>query len=254
VDVSGPPAGRDAVDYFLFDAPGGFCSYYASAMAVMLRLEGVPARVVTGFATGDFDYTRGAYRVPADAAHAWVEVYFPGYGWVEFEPTSARTEFEYALETGAIALPTPTEPLVEVEVRYGWTPVLWALGILLAIVALVWLLPRLRRPGTPRTQAQRLYWNVRRALARTGLSAPESMTPDEFLATSMPTLAEQPALLEALSRITALYLRATFSRMPVSDFDTRSASAAWQALWPAWFKLWVNRKGRSKRPHRSNRD
>jgi transglutaminase-like putative cysteine protease len=242
VDVPAPPAGRDAVDYFLFDAPGGFCSYYASAMAVLLRLEGVPARVVTGFATGDFDYVRAAYRVPADAAHAWVEVYFPGYGWVEFEPTAARTEFEYALETGPVAVATPTEPLVEVEIHYGWTPVLWVGGILLAIVALTWVLPRLRRPGTPRAQAQALYWNMRRALARTGLSAPASMTPDEFLTASTRTLLEQPALLAVLDRITTLYLRATFSRRPVSDFDTQTASAAWQAVWPDWFKLWMRRR------------
>ncbi len=53
LDVPPPPAGRDAVDYFLYEAPGGFCTYYASAMAVMMRAEGVPARVVTGFAMGE---------------------------------------------------------------------------------------------------------------------------------------------------------------------------------------------------------
>ena len=85
LDVAPPPTGHDAVDYFLFEAPGGFCTYYASAMAVMLRAEGVPARVVTGFAMGEYDYTHNAYRVPQSAAHAWVEVYFPGLGWVELQ-------------------------------------------------------------------------------------------------------------------------------------------------------------------------
>ncbi len=60
-----PPGGRDAVDYFLFDAPGGFCTYYASAMAVMLRSQGVAARVATGYATGSYEYHQG--RLPGDA-------------------------------------------------------------------------------------------------------------------------------------------------------------------------------------------
>jgi len=241
LDVPPPPRGQDVVDYFLFDAPGGFCSYYASAMAVMLRLEGVPARVVTGFATGDYDYARGAYRVPADAAHAWVEVYFPGYGWVEFEPTAAQSEFEYALETGPVPIAS-AKPLVELKIHYGWAPVLWAGGIILAILGALWLLPRLRRPGTPRGQAQALYWKMRRELARTGLSAPSSTTPDEFLAASLPALAERPALLEALNRITALYLWATFSRKPVTDFEIQTAKGLWQEAWPDWFRLWVKRK------------
>ena len=107
LDTPSPPPGRDAVDYFLFEAPGGFCSYYASAMAVMLRAQGIPARVATGYAMGEFDYDRGAYRVPASAAHAWVEVYFPNYGWVEFEPTAALREISYAGEAPLRAESTP---------------------------------------------------------------------------------------------------------------------------------------------------
>jgi hypothetical protein len=83
------------VDYFPFEALGGTCAYFASAMAVMLRTQGVPARVVSGYAMGEYDYSRGAYRVSVNAAHAWVQVYFPDYGWVEFEPTPAQRIFEY---------------------------------------------------------------------------------------------------------------------------------------------------------------
>src|SRR5204862_77196 len=91
LDVAAPPEGQDAVDYFLFTASAGYCNYFASAMAVMLRAVGVPARLATGYAMGEYDRGRGAYRVPGNAAHAWVEVYFAGYGWVDFEPTPSRS-------------------------------------------------------------------------------------------------------------------------------------------------------------------
>ena len=82
-----PPPGRDFVDYFLFESKRGFCVHFASAMVVMLRCLGIPARVASGFATGVYDRRLGAYLVRENDAHAWVEVYFPGQGWVAFDPT-----------------------------------------------------------------------------------------------------------------------------------------------------------------------
>ncbi|MCS6937637.1 MAG: transglutaminase domain-containing protein [Roseiflexus sp.] len=84
-----PPEDRDWVDWFLFDAPGGYCDDFASAMVVLLRAEGVPARWVQGYAGGAFDPDRRVYLVREDVAHSWPEVYFPGYGWQRFEPTPA---------------------------------------------------------------------------------------------------------------------------------------------------------------------
>jgi len=78
----------DQLAWFLFNSKKGYCSYYAFSMALMLRSLGIPARVAAGFFidtdTGVFDY----YPVRSDMAHAWVEVLFPGYGWIEFDPTS----------------------------------------------------------------------------------------------------------------------------------------------------------------------
>jgi tetratricopeptide (TPR) repeat protein len=78
----------DQLGYFLFQAKKGYCSYYAFAMTLLLRSLGIPARVAAGFfidpETNTFDY----YPVRTDMAHAWVEVRFPGYGWVEYDPTS----------------------------------------------------------------------------------------------------------------------------------------------------------------------
>ncbi|MGH2449815.1 MAG: transglutaminase TgpA family protein [Candidatus Limnocylindria bacterium] len=91
--VGTPPPGRDPVDYFLFDLKEDFCEYFASSMVVMLRELGVPARLVEGFTTGTFDVPSGKYVVRELNAHAWVEVYFPGYGWIEFEPTPSEVPF-----------------------------------------------------------------------------------------------------------------------------------------------------------------
>ncbi|NWG22426.1 MAG: transglutaminase domain-containing protein [Chloroflexi bacterium] len=84
-----PPENRDWVDWFLFDAQGGYCDDFASAMVVMLRAEGVPSRWVQGYAGGEFDPDRRVYLVRESIAHSWPEVYFPGYGWQRFEPTPA---------------------------------------------------------------------------------------------------------------------------------------------------------------------
>ncbi len=91
--VKATPPGRDPVDYFLFDLKQDFCEYFASAMVVMLREVGVPARLVEGFTTGTFDTASNAFVVREQDAHAWVEVYFPQYGWIEFEPTPSQPPF-----------------------------------------------------------------------------------------------------------------------------------------------------------------
>lgn len=88
LQTSVPPEGRDFTDHFLFDAKEGYCVHFATAMTVLLRSEGIPARYVTGFAPGDrVAGTMDRYEVAQKNAHAWVEVFFPGQGWVLFDPT-----------------------------------------------------------------------------------------------------------------------------------------------------------------------
>lgn len=82
-----PPEGADPLEWVLFDSKKGFCNYYASLEVLMLRAVGVPARMAVGFAEGAFDEEANVYIVRGLDTHAWPEVYFPGYGWVEFEPT-----------------------------------------------------------------------------------------------------------------------------------------------------------------------
>ncbi|HEX9745358.1 MAG TPA: transglutaminaseTgpA domain-containing protein [bacterium] len=85
----GVPAGEDAVDYFLFDweYKRGHCEYFSTSMAVMCRSIGIPARVVTGYAPGNYSILTNRYIVQEKNAHAWVEVFWPDIGWVEFDPT-----------------------------------------------------------------------------------------------------------------------------------------------------------------------
>lgn len=80
---------RDPIANFLFQRKEGHCEYFASSMAVMLRTLGIPSRVVNGFRSDEFNDLTGNYVVRAKDAHAWVEAYFPGYGWQMFDPTPA---------------------------------------------------------------------------------------------------------------------------------------------------------------------
>ena len=86
--IPDPPEGVDPLDWFLFDLKQGYCNYYATAMVVMLRSQNIPARMAGGFSQGAFDAQSGQYVVKESDAHTWVEAYFPGFGWIEFEPTS----------------------------------------------------------------------------------------------------------------------------------------------------------------------
>ena len=91
--IPAPPPGVDPVEWVLFDLRQGYCTYYATAMIVMLRHLGIPARLAAGFSQGDVDAASGQYVVRERDAHTWVEVYFPGYGWIEFEPTTAEEPY-----------------------------------------------------------------------------------------------------------------------------------------------------------------
>jgi transglutaminase-like putative cysteine protease len=115
-----PPDGQDLVDFFLFDPEGGrqgYCQYYASAMVLMARSIGLPARVAVGFAPGE----RGeadTFLVREANAHAWAEIYFPGYGWQIFEATqSIDPAFTRATGDPSTALPprSGVDPLRDFE-------------------------------------------------------------------------------------------------------------------------------------------
>ncbi|HJQ30309.1 MAG TPA: DUF3488 and transglutaminase-like domain-containing protein [Rubrobacter sp.] len=102
-DLSIPPQRKemDAVEYFLFEQRRGYCEQFSSSLAVMARSLGIPARVATGYAPGEYNPFTGLYEVRASDAHAWVEIYFPGYGWSTFDPTPSfdSTPWQYRAES-----------------------------------------------------------------------------------------------------------------------------------------------------------
>jgi len=91
LNLTGKP-GADPLAHFLFETHAGHCEYFASALAILLRTLGIPTREVNGFLPGEFNDLAGDYIVRASDAHSWVEVYFPGSGWITFDPTPPSPE------------------------------------------------------------------------------------------------------------------------------------------------------------------
>jgi transglutaminase-like putative cysteine protease len=97
-----PPARRYPLESFLFADRVGYCQQFSGAMALMLRMDGIPARVAAGFLPGSYDSATRSYQVRAVDAHSWVEVYFAGIGWVPFDPTPPRSDANKHLFPGYV--------------------------------------------------------------------------------------------------------------------------------------------------------
>lgn len=96
-DLSPPrlPPGRDINDYFLFESKKGYCIHFASAMVILARACGLPARFTEGFKCDEYFEQTGRYFIRANDAHAYPEIYISGYGWMTFEPTVSDTEDDF---------------------------------------------------------------------------------------------------------------------------------------------------------------
>ena len=112
------PVNADPVEWFLFVNKAGYCNYYATAEVLMLRSLGIPTRMSVGYAEGTWNPETTSYEIAGKDYHAWPEVYFPGIGWVAFEPTAGQPVLSYptAQQTGGVAsgpaggVPTPFIP------------------------------------------------------------------------------------------------------------------------------------------------
>lgn len=104
-DVPIPEEGQDYVDQFLFETKRGYCDNFSTAMIVLLRTQNIPARWAKGFTQGEkieeLDDGRYIYQVTNSNAHSWVEVYFPGAGWIPFEPTRGFNRVYDAVDVSA---------------------------------------------------------------------------------------------------------------------------------------------------------
>jgi transglutaminase-like putative cysteine protease len=164
------PPGAETVDTFLFVDQRGVCEQFATALAVMLRGVGVPTRLVAGYGAGDYNSLSGYYTVRASHAHAWVEVYFPGYGWVPFDPTPGWTPDPYTAPVQRWLFSSTARGLPDLPIgalaAAGRAVAGAAFGPLLVLVAAamlvaaVWLL--------------RLAWRMRRAEQLPGLGPLDS--------------------------------------------------------------------------------
>ncbi|NMA87307.1 MAG: hypothetical protein GX968_08290 [Tissierellia bacterium] len=96
-DVEVPPRNREFVDYFLFEAKEGYCTYYATTMAIMLRLQGIPSRYVEGYVARDL-VEENKYVVKQKHGHAWVEAFIEPVGWIRFEPTPSYVTMPRIIE------------------------------------------------------------------------------------------------------------------------------------------------------------
>jgi transglutaminase-like putative cysteine protease len=105
-----PPPSRVPLVDFMFGARLGYCQQFSGAMALLLRMGGVPARVASGFSPGRFDRKRGEYVVRDDDAHSWVEAYFPGIGWETFDPTPAASPARSQISDAGGPVQAPLRP------------------------------------------------------------------------------------------------------------------------------------------------
>jgi transglutaminase-like putative cysteine protease len=259
--IEAPPLDRDPVDYVLFDLKQGYCDYYATSMAVMLRSVGIPSRVVTGYAQGRYDPQREAYTVLLQDAHTWVEVFFPNYGWVEFEPTAAQPAIVRPAEPENIAydqgLNSPQQDLASDLDRmdrmeelldegaasdagyvgpFPWSgldpakPGSWVFGslVLLTLAGVVVWTMRKRRP-VQLSGVGSIYNNMVRLAAWAGAQTHVSQTPDEHASalTRIVPEGERPA-----RRIAGLYARERYGNKSSDHREQATATQSWRELRP----------------------
>jgi len=253
LETAPPPGDERAVDYFLLHTHRGYCEYFASSMGVMLRSLGIPTRLVNGFGKGNYDPQRG-YVVRGQDAHTWVEVYFPGYGWVEFEPTpdpnyppierpaappDAADSGTSGGATGAaprdpsrepdpgIGDSGPGGPAIQAAARELYLPVLVLVGlVLLGLLALRFYLSV--------ADVGRIWRRLLLLGRRYRVGARPADTPLEFgerLARAAPS-AGAP-----IRTLAGLYTRACFRRGGLSTADASEAATAWGEVRRRYFRL-----------------
>ena len=142
LDVPRPGSTDDIADYFLFELQRGYCDYYATSMVVLARAAGLPARLVVGYVGGSYDPYNARYVVTRADAHAWPEIYFPEYGWIEFEPTGGRAPIIRHNEGEGFTWPeggniAPLVPKADAKLWQGFIIGQWVLlgsaGVVLAV-------------------------------------------------------------------------------------------------------------------------
>ena len=269
LDLPSPPSNRDVVDYFLFDLQKGYCDYFATSMVVLARAAGLPARLAIGYGSGIYDADLNAYLVTEAEAHSWPEIYFPGYGWVEFEPTSGRLTIERS-ETSTNSLSEDLEALLssgevespEVSSEQNGMVQLGRLLLIISFLALVvvgaaWVVIhnlRLRRLSTTAT-AMKVFQLLYRNGIRLDIATYPGATPYEFadaLIYGFDRLSQKPQWRNVLApaaqdvrRIVDSFVQATYTPHTLGDFNKTALLRSWGRLrwrlWLAWIRTRFDR-------------
>ena len=247
LEIAAPPEGADGVDYFLFGVRTGYCDYYASSLAVMLRTLGIPTRYVLGYASGQFNSNTGRYEVLELNYHSWVEVYFPEYGWIIFEATPPDA-IEFGGGLNAAAPPSVIDPIEALlggipedeEEDLGFTGDLdlsqdpfftvgrvfgWAFGALLFVSAVVYYRWWFRLRRFPR--ADELYAKMQRLATLLGLPAGAAQTPVEY---AEGLAAEMPEYAQGIKELARVYSDRRYAGKPLPMGDLRKAEVAWDSI------------------------
>ncbi|MBN1583425.1 MAG: transglutaminase domain-containing protein, partial [Anaerolineae bacterium] len=279
LQIPSPPAGRDAVDYFLFELQRGYCDYYASSFVVLARAAGLPSRLAVGYAMGSYAPENGCYTVTELDAHSWPEVYFPKHGWIPFEPTASLSRFErpvgsgvpleQAPEAGVMALPKRTWA---VAVRAWWDRkrddwrLYFALTIGLIVSVLLarwwWAWRRVRRLDS-RQGIALAYEQMTRAGSWLARVRHPHETPAEYgayLAQAIDARAvrwprDQKSRLALIAQVkqgvtilSEAYVRASYSARAIGPPDRRRIEGQWRRLrWQMWWLSLISR--RNERPN-----
>jgi len=243
LDVEPPPLDADIVDYFVFSAQRGYCDYSATAMTVMLRAVGVAARYASGFGMGTYDFTQQAYVVLGSNAHAWTEVYFPGLGWLEFEPTPIQRIFTFEAGSAPYAPFEYGEESADEPAAQGIPLWAWGLGLALVMAFVIVWPPRWfrRKRGDGRRMVLGVYRRLVRSARWAGLEPRAGQTPSEYLRHIETTLDQRlrlgVSIQDDLRLIQRLYPLACYSGAPISDDDGYRVEAAWKRLSRVMFRL-----------------
>jgi len=232
------PVGVDVAENFLFSERQGYCDSFATALTVLCRSIGIPARIASGFQTGELNQLTQEYEVRERDKHLWTEVYFPTVGWVDFDATRGAEEIT---DSAGGAGGNRRSSLLGFLFRRGWLPptALFIFLCMLGYVLKVEVWDRLRARGRavnplglPETNLAivETYEAACDLFARRGLARPDSATPLEYLTYLTERLAERSEARDALERLTQLVVRFRYSRQTARADDVRLAQEALAAL------------------------
>ncbi|MGD9496338.1 MAG: DUF4129 domain-containing transglutaminase family protein [Armatimonadota bacterium] len=221
------PRGEDAAVFFVTSRRRGACDLFATALAVMARLAGVPARVATGFQTGAYDPEVGAYIPLQRDAHAWAEIYFPTIGWVPFDVAAGESRDRFdLLELLRSARWQRQARQVAAQVWRVTLGIAVVLALLSAVlgpsVVLRWLRSRTRSRTAREQMGEVFEWFRRRAAKLAGLRPERWQTPAEVRqALAAAGLAAQPGVRQRLDLFVDRFYDLRYGRREPSEAEVR---------------------------------